>query len=123
MTETPVQEPVHVAYLPIASMNYQWTINLHDGYPPLQILLPEEYIPPSFHNFCNLKPTMFHLGDDYFCPSKILLRLEDNGERLLAKLTVKGVEAIEKADGGRFQNLIYILGTENDKVEEIISYS
>ena len=33
MNETPVQKPVHVAYSPIASMNYQWTINLHDGYP------------------------------------------------------------------------------------------
>ena len=33
MTETPVQKPVHVAYSPIASMNYQWTINLHDRYP------------------------------------------------------------------------------------------
>ena len=33
MTETPVQKPAHVAYSPIASMNYQWTINLHDGYP------------------------------------------------------------------------------------------
>ena len=28
MTETPVQKPVHVAYSPIASMNYQWTINI-----------------------------------------------------------------------------------------------
>ena len=58
MTETPVQKPVHVAYSPIASMNYQWTINLHDGYPPLQVLLPEEYIPPSLHSLCNFKPTM-----------------------------------------------------------------
>ena len=33
MTEIPVQKPIHVAYSPIASMNYQWTINLHDGYP------------------------------------------------------------------------------------------
>ena len=33
MTETPVQIAVHVAHSPITSMNYQWTINLHDGYP------------------------------------------------------------------------------------------
>ena len=71
MTETPVQKPVHVAYSPISSMNYQWTINLHDGYPPLQALLLAEYIPPSLHNLCNFKPTMFHLGDDYFCLTKI----------------------------------------------------
>ena len=34
MNETPVQKPVHVAYSPIASMNYQWTINLHNRIPP-----------------------------------------------------------------------------------------
>ena len=61
MTETTVQEPVHVTYSPIASMNYQWTIKLHDGYLPLQVLLPEDYIPSSLHSFCNFKPTMFHL--------------------------------------------------------------
>ena len=33
------------------------------------------------------------------------------------------VEAIEKADGERFQNLSYILGTDNGKVEEMIYYS
>ena len=87
MTETPVQKLVHVAYLPIASMNYQWTINLHDGYPPLQVLIPEEYIPPSLHNLCYFKPTVFHLGDDYLCPHKILLPPEDNGESLLAKVS------------------------------------
>ena len=102
MTETPVQKPVHVAYSPIASMTYQWTIKLHDGYPLLQGMQPEEYIPPSLHNLCNHKPTMFHLGDDYLSPTKILVPLEDNGERLLANVTVKAVEAIEKADGERF---------------------
>ena len=75
MTETPVQKPVHVAYSPIASMNYQWTINLHGGYPLLHGMQPEECIPPSLHTLCNHKPTMFHLGDDYLCPSKILLPL------------------------------------------------
>ena len=53
MTETPVQKPVHVAYSPIASMNYQWTINLHDGYPPLNVLILVEYIPPSIPTLCN----------------------------------------------------------------------
>ena len=33
MTETSVHKLVHVAYSPIASMNHQWTINLHNGYP------------------------------------------------------------------------------------------
>ena len=41
----------------------------------------------------------------------------------MAEVTIKVVEAIEKADGETFQNLSYILGTVNGKVEEIISYS
>ena len=32
MTKTPFQIAVHVAYSPIASMNYKWTIYLHDRY-------------------------------------------------------------------------------------------
>ena len=123
MTETPVQKPVYVAYSPSASMNYQLTINLHDGYPLLHILPPEEYIPPSLDTLCNLKPTMFHLGDAYLCPTKILLPRGDNGERLRSKVTRKVVQVIEKADGERVQNLSYILGIDNGKVEEIISYS
>ena len=101
-------------------MNYQWTINLHDGYPPLQDLLPEEYIPPSLHNFCNFKPTMFHLDDDYLCHSKILLSHEDNGERL-ANVTIKSVEDIEKDNRLRYQNQSYNFDTGNDKLEKIIS--
>ena len=38
MTKTPFQIAVHVAYSPIASMNYKWTINLHDGYPLFQVM-------------------------------------------------------------------------------------
>ena len=38
-------------------------------------------------------------------------------------MTIKVVEAIEKADGERFQNISYILGTDNGKVEKVISYS
>ena len=109
ITETPGQKPAHVEYSPIASMNYQWTINHHDGYPPLQVLLPEEYISPSLHNLCNFQPTMFHLGDDYHCPHKILLPPEDNGESLLAKVTIKVVEVIEKANGERFKTLAMFL--------------
>ena len=95
----------------------------HDGYPPLQVLLPEEYIPPSLHNFCNFKPTMFHHVNDYLCPTKILLPPEDDVERLLANVTINMVEDIEKTDGEGLQNLSYNLGTCNGKVEEIISYS
>ena len=64
MTETSNLTPVHVAYSPIAFMNHKWTINLHDGYPPLHVLLPEECIPPSLPTLCNLKSTMFHFGVD-----------------------------------------------------------
>ena len=123
MTETTVHQPVHVAYSPIASMKYQWTVNLHDGYPHLQVLLPEECIPPSLHNLCNFKPTMFHLDDDYLCHTKMLLSHEDKGERLLANVTIKVVEDIEKANSERNQNQSYNFGTGNCKLEKIISYS
>ena len=82
MTEPPVQKPVHVAYSPITSMKYQWTINLHDGYPLLQGMQPEEYIPPTLYTLSNHKPTMFHLGDHYLCTTKIILPPGDNGENL-----------------------------------------
>ena len=49
MTKTPFQIAVYVAYSPIASMNYKWTINLHDGYPLFQVMKQEGYITPSLH--------------------------------------------------------------------------
>ena len=32
-----------------ASLNYKWTIDLHDGYPLFQIMVSEGYIMPSLH--------------------------------------------------------------------------
>ena len=49
MTKTPFQVAGHVAYSPIASMNYKLTINLHDGYPLFQVMKSEGYISPSLH--------------------------------------------------------------------------
>ena len=49
MTKTPFQIVVHKAYSPIASMHYNWTINLHDGHPLFQVMKQEEYITPSLH--------------------------------------------------------------------------
>ena len=49
MTKTPFQIAVHKAYSPIASMNYKWTINLHDGYPLFLVMKQEGYITPSLH--------------------------------------------------------------------------
>ena len=84
MTKTPFQIAVHVAYSPIASMNYKWTINLHDGYPLFQVMKQERYIPPSLHTLSNHKLIVFHLGDGYLCTSKILVPPGDNGESLEA---------------------------------------
>ena len=88
MTETPVQKLVHVASSPIAFMNYKWIIILHDGYDLLHILPPEEYIPPSFHTLCNLKPTMLHIGEDHLCSHKILIPPGVPGKNLEANATV-----------------------------------
>ena len=63
---------------------------------------------------------MFHLGDDH---TIIRPPHEDNGERLLANVTIKVVEDSEKANRERFQNQSYNFGTGNDKLEKIISYS
>ena len=49
MTRTPFQIAVHKTYSPIASMNYKWTINLHNGYPLLQVMNSEGYITPFLH--------------------------------------------------------------------------
>ena len=49
MTKTPFQIAVHKAYSPIASLNYKWTVNLHDGYPLFQVMKQEGYITPSLH--------------------------------------------------------------------------
>ena len=49
MTKSPFQSTVHVAYSPIASMNYKWTINLHDGYPLFQVMKSEGYTTPPLH--------------------------------------------------------------------------
>ena len=49
MTTTPFKIAVHKAYSPIPSMNYKWTITLHDEYPLFQVMKSEEYITPSLH--------------------------------------------------------------------------
>ena len=49
MTKPTFQIAVNVAYSPIASMNYKWASNLHDGYPLLQVMKLEGYITPSLH--------------------------------------------------------------------------
>ena len=107
---TPASPMPHYSSPSSPSMNYKWTISLHDGYPPFHILSPEEYIPPSLHTLCYLKPTMFHLSDDYLCPHKFLLPPEDNGEKLRARVTRNVVEVTEKADWERVEKFSYILG-------------
>ena len=52
MAETPVNKPVHVVF----------THCLHELSVDHQLI--EEYIPPSLHTLCNLKPPMFHLFND-----------------------------------------------------------
>ena len=123
MTETQVQQPIHVAYSPIASMNYKWTINLHGGYPLIHILPPEEHILSSLHSLCSLKPTMHHLGDDYLCPHKFLRPPEDNGEKLGSRETRNVVEVTEKTDWERVDKFSYILGIGSGKLDKITSYN
>ena len=74
MTKTPFQIAVHVAYSPIASMNYKWTINLHDRYPLFQVMKSEGYIPPFLHILCITKhiplcDSSVHNGTPFSVPS------------------------------------------------------
>ena len=66
---------------------------------------------------------MFHLGDDYLCHTKILPPHENNGDRILANVTITVVEDIEKANRERYQNQSYNFGPRNGKLEKLISYS
>ena len=67
MTEPsiPGSTPVQMAYSPLASMNHQWTINFHRGYPPPCALIPGQSIPTSLPTLCNLPFGMFNSGVAY----------------------------------------------------------
>ena len=57
MPDTSILTDVYVAYSPIDFMYHKWTMQTHDGYPPINVLLPVEYIPPSIPILCNSKYT------------------------------------------------------------------
>ena len=48
---------------------------------------------------------------------------EENGERHRANVTQKAVEIIDQENGHRAENINFILGIGNGKVEELISYN
>ena len=87
MTKTPFQIAVHKAYSPIASMNYKWTINLHDGYPLFLVMKQEGYITPSLHipkhDLSNLAPPKGEMKSSFSWTSSTLCF----GEPTLGKLT------------------------------------
>ena len=87
MTKTPFQIAVLKAYSPIASMNYKWTINLHDGYPLFQVMKQEGYITPSLHipkhDLSSLAPPKGEMKSSFSWTSSTLCF----GEPTLGKLT------------------------------------
>ena len=72
---------------------------------------------------CSTAFDFFRFNPDDLVRKTFLLPCGDNGETPRAKVTRKVVEDIEEADGERVQNLSFILGIGNGKLEEIISYS
>ena len=86
MTKTPFQIAVHKAYSLIASMNFKWTINLHDGYPLFQVLNQERYMTPSLHipkyDLSSLAPPKGELESSFSWTSNTLCF----GEPTLGKL-------------------------------------
>ena len=87
MTKTPFQIAVHKAYSSIASTNYNWTINLHDGYPLFQVMKQEGYITPSLpipkHDLSSLAPPKGEMKSSFSWTSSTLCF----GEPTLGKLT------------------------------------
>ena len=79
MSETPVQKPVHVAYSPIASMNYQWTINLHVGYPLSKVCNQKSIFHPLFTLAVITSLPCFTLVMITFGPAKSYCPLETMG--------------------------------------------
>ena len=86
MTKIPFQIAVQKAYSPIASMNYKWTINLHDGYTLFQVMKQDGYITPSLHipkhNLSSLAPPKGEMKSSFSWTSSTLCF----GEPTLGKL-------------------------------------
>ena len=74
VTETSTLTPVHVAYSPIASMNHQWTINLHDGYPLSMFCYQRSKTHPSFPPSVASSLPVFTLVLNYSIPPQTLTR-------------------------------------------------
>ena len=76
MTKTPFQIAVHKAYSPIASTNYNWTINFHDGYPLFLVMKQEGYITPSLlipqHDLSSLAPPKGEMKSSFSWTSSTL---------------------------------------------------
>ena len=79
MTETPLQKPVHLAYSPIASMNYQWTINLHVGYPLSRFCYQKSIFHPLFKTSVASSQPCFTLVKITFAPTKSYYPLKTMG--------------------------------------------
>ena len=71
-TETSTLTPVHVEYSPIAFMNHQWTINLHDRYPPLHVSNQSSTSHPLFPPSVTSSLLCFTLVLIYFIPQQNL---------------------------------------------------
>ena len=103
ITETPVQKPVHVAYSPIASMNYQRTIMSIMDIPLSKFCYQKSVFLPLFITSVSSSQPCITLVMTTFAPTTSYYPLKTMGE-ILAKVTRKVVEDIEKADGERVQN-------------------
>ena len=70
----------------------------------------------------HIKP-MSEFDPDDLIGRTFLLPLQENWERLRAKVIKKVVEEIEDADGNRIPNINFILDIGEGKVEELITYN
>ena len=94
-----------------------------DGEESAQPATPTVYIKSRHDEGPTSSKPLPEFNPDDLAGRTFLLPPGDNGERLRAKVTKKVVEDIEQVDGERVQNLSFILGIGNGKLEEIISYN
>ena len=105
------------------SMTIKHPTSLSNSEKSDQLCTPTVYIGPRHDDGPTSSKHLPEFNPEDLVGRTFLLPSGDNGERLRAKDTRKVVEDFGKADGERIQNLSYILGIGNGKVEELISYN
>ena len=102
ITETPVQKPVHVAYSPIASMNYQWTIMSMMDIPLSKFCYQKSVFLPLFITSVSSSRPCITLVMTTFAPATSYYPLKTMGE-ILVKSPEKWLKTLRRQMGREFK--------------------